>query len=105
MQCLVNQSLSQGLTFLILAITFERDEVLGVCFVLGVGLQYLYLVSLSWLVAHPLFLCIRIFKRMLYEKEWLIAPFVIICWGKSVQQMSPSKASRINPCSEATLYS
>lgn len=84
MQCLLNQSLSQGFTFLILAISFEREELLGVCFVLGLGLQYLYLVSLSWLVAHPVLLCVRIFKRMLYEKGWLIMPFVGICWGENV---------------------
>ena len=82
MQCLVNQCLSQGLTFLVLALSFERDEVLGVCFVLGVGLEYLYLTSLSWLLAHPVLVSVRIFKRMLYEKEWLVAPFVVVCWGK-----------------------
>lgn len=82
MQCLVNQSLSQGLTFLVLAISFEREEVVEVCFVLGVLLQYLYLVSLSWLVAHPVLLCIKIFRRMLYEKQWLIVPFAAVCWSK-----------------------
>ncbi len=81
-QCLINQSLSQGLTFLILAVSFERNEILGLCFVLGVVLQYLYLVSLSWLLAHPVLMAIRIFKRMLYEKQWLIIPFVALCWGK-----------------------
>ena len=67
---------------LVLALSFERDEISGVCFVLGALLQYLYLVSLSWLVVHPVFVCVRIFKRLLYEKEWLIAPFAVICWGE-----------------------
>lgn len=83
-QSLVNQSLSQGLTFLILAISFERTEILGLCFSLGVVLQYLYLVSLSWLIAQPVLMAIRIFKRLLYEKTWLIIPFVALCWGNSL---------------------
>ena len=82
MQCLANQSLSQGLSFLILVISFERNEVFGICFVLGVCLQYLYLVSLSWLVVYPVVVCIKIFKRLLYEKEWLVLPFLTVCWGK-----------------------
>lgn len=81
MQCLVNQSLSQGLTFLILAISFERGEILGLCFTLGAAVQYLYLVSLSWLVVQPVLVCVKIFKRLLYEKERLIVPFAVICWG------------------------
>lgn len=82
MQCLLNQSLTQGLTFLILAISFERDENLAFCFTLGVILQYMYLVSLSFQLARPVLMWIRVFKRLLYEKQWLIAPFIIICWGQ-----------------------
>ena len=82
MQCLMNQSFSQSLTYLMLMISFERDAIFGVCFALGVVLQYLYLVSLSWLLAYPLLACIKIFKRLLYEKKWLIVPFVLMCWGE-----------------------
>lgn len=82
MQCLVNQSLSQGLTFLLLAISFERDEFLGLCFTLGAALQYCYLVALSWMLVYPVLVCIRIFKRLLYEKQWLIAPFAVLCWSE-----------------------
>ena len=82
LQSLANQSLSQGLTLLILVISYERDEVLGVCYALGVVLQYLYLVSLSWMAVHPVVICIEIFKRLLYEKTWLIWPFVVACWCK-----------------------
>ena len=85
MQCLVNLSLSQALTYLVLAVSFERSESAPTCLALGVLLQYFYLVTLSWQMAYPVLACLRIFQRLLYEKCWLIFPFAAACWGKQLR--------------------
>jgi len=94
-QSLANQCLSQGLTLTVLVISFERDEVLGLCYTLGVALQYLYLVSLSWMAMHPAIICVEIFRRLLYEKSWLIWPFMVACWCKLNMTKGYSRLPRI----------
>ena len=65
-----------------MAVAYKRTEVHQVCYVMAVLVHYFILVSLSALGVYPIMVSLRIFRRMWYEKEWLIAPFATVCWGE-----------------------
>ena len=83
MQCLVALSASQGLSLAVTAISFEAARDMQVlCYSLGVIQHYLILLALAWLWVYPILMVVRVFRRMWYEKEWLIAPFAAFCIGE-----------------------
>ena len=82
MQSLVAMAITQALSFVILAVSYERTELQVICYTMATLQHYLVLVSLAFLCVYPLMVCIRVFRRMWYEKEWLMAPFVIVCAGE-----------------------
>ena len=85
MQCLVGLSFSQGLSLVIMAISFEAARgVHALCYTLGVIQHYLILLALTWLCVYPVLMVVRVFRRLWYEKEWLIVPFAAVCIGEGV---------------------
>ena len=68
-----------------MAISFEAARgVHALCYTLGVIQHYLILLALTWLCVYPVLMVVRVFRRLWYEKEWLIIPFAAVCIGKRV---------------------
>ena len=83
MQCLVALSVSQGFSLVVMAISFEAARgTQALCYSLAVTQHYFILLALAWLCVYPVLMVIRVFRRMWYEKEWLIAPFAAFCIGE-----------------------
>ncbi len=87
MQSIVAMAISQCLSFIIMAISYERVEFREVCYTLSSIHHYLFLVSLSLAGVYPVLVCIRVFRRMWYEQSWLIGPFVLAATGKTDSEL------------------
>ena len=84
-QALVGLSLSQGLTHLLLMLSYELSQVAWLCYSLGLLFHYSTLVTLTWMAALPVVMAIEVFKRLWYEKAWIIAPFATFSTSKSTK--------------------
>ncbi len=75
-------AISQGLSFIVMAISYKRVEYREVCYALSCLHHFLVLVSVCLVGFYPALVCIRIFRRILYDRSWLIAPFLLAATGK-----------------------
>ena len=81
-QVLVSLSLCQGLTHLLLVLSYELSHVPWLCYSLGLLFHYSTLVTLNWQAILPIVTVLEVFKRLWYEKLWIIAPFVAFSTSK-----------------------
>lgn len=83
MQSVVAMAIFQCLSFVVMAISYERDELRGVCYALSSLHHFLSLVSVCLLGLYPVLVCIKVFRRIWYDRSWLIAPFLLAVTGES----------------------
>ena len=81
-QALVNHGITQSLVFVVMIVSFQRNEIQEACLALGSLLHYIILVSYMWLVFQPIVLVISQIRRQLYEKGGFILPFFFMAWCK-----------------------
>ena len=84
-QVLASLSLSQGLTHLFLMFSYELSGIAWLCYTLGLVFHYLTLVTLTWMASLPIVMVLEVFRRLWYEKVWLIAPFAAFSISKNTQ--------------------
>lgn len=84
-QALIGISLSQGLTHLLLMLSYELSHVPWLCYSLGLLFHYSTLVTLNWMATLPIVTVLEVFRRLWYEKAWIIAPFAAFSTSKSTK--------------------
>lgn len=81
-QALVNHGITQSLVFIVMIVSFQRNEIQEACLALGSLLHYTILVSYMWLMFKPIVLLMSQIRRQLYEKGGFILPFFFMAWCK-----------------------
>ena len=81
-QALVNHGITQSLVFIVMVVSFQRNEIQEACLALGSLLHYTILVSYMWLMFQPIVLLMSQIRRQLYEKGGFILPFLFMAWCK-----------------------
>lgn len=83
-QCLANIAGSQALSLLVMAASYHPHTPRQLCYSLAVLQHYILLVALSWLAVYPAMAVLKVFRRMWFERYWMLAPAAIVCWSKPV---------------------
>jgi hypothetical protein len=64
-------------------LSYELSQVAWLCYSLGLLFHYSTLVTLNWMASLPVVMAIEVFKRLWYEKVWIIAPLAAFSTSKS----------------------
>jgi hypothetical protein len=72
-------------------LSYELSQVAWLCYSLGLLFHYSTLVTLNWMASLPVVMAIEVFKRLWYEKVWIIAPFAAFSTSKSTKLIFHAK--------------